>query len=105
MRPPIGGRADFNVADECRPHIADENSMTQTVLGQGWKRPPEGEPSQIELATTYLPDAVRWLFIAGFGGLAAYATYDGLHQLIAANAPDGKVDSGTDLPIKFFSAL
>jgi hypothetical protein len=79
--------------------------MTQTFLNRGSRRSPEQEPSGFDLAASYLPVVVQWIFILGFGGLAAYATYDGLYQLIAANAPDGKIDRATDLPIKIFASL
>jgi hypothetical protein len=40
----------------------------------------------------FLKDSFRQLLIFGFGGLAGYATYDGLYQLIAANTESGKLE-------------
>jgi hypothetical protein len=52
-----------------------------------------------------LQEWFRLLLVAGFGALAAYATYDGLYQLIAANTEGGKPDVAVHALIIFSSSL
>jgi hypothetical protein len=52
-----------------------------------------------------LSEGFRWLLIVGFSCLVAYATYDGLYQLIAANIVNGKPPPAVHLLIGVSSSL